>query len=159
MFIRRKYRLRHKLLRIILDKHDEIVGKSNFHKTTVNAENIAIPLPVLCVKMAISIEELKTITPPLIMAEEIKLEDFGKGIAVFAWINSQSVYDDEKYLEIGKKKFNDDIYDITKWTLPFIAVLFAAFTTLTNLSLHKDIDYTKQEIKVLKKELDSLKEL
>lgn len=45
------------------------------------------------------------------------------------------------------------------WTLPFIAVLFAAFTTLTNLSLHKDIDYTKQEIKVLKKELDSLKEL
>ena len=159
MVASKKYKLRHKLLGILLKKFDSITVENSKHKRVARAEDAAILVEVLAKELNISVHELQTITPPLVRAEEIKVDDFGNGICVYAWTDSQTAYDENKYIEIGKKKFNDEIYDIVKWALPLALISVSIFTTCINIQLNKDKQDTQTQIEQINKQLDTLREL
>ena len=163
MIVRKKYKLRHQLLGILLQKFDSFSEPNATRKLSVKAEDTAILIEDLAKQLNISIDELKTITPPLVRAEEIQVNDFGKGICVYPWNDAQTAYDERKYIEIGRKKFNDDIYDVVKWVLPIALIIVAIFTTCTNIQLNKDksnmqpqIEQINRQITTLEQSVDSL---
>ncbi len=154
MYIPKSYRLKHELLGLLLDS--ELIRNN---QRTVKAEEIAVTIKDLAIKLKVSNEQFKYVTPELIRAEEIKCDDFGKGICLFPWNNASTSYYERKYLILGKKYFNDTIYDVVKWVLPIAIIIVSIFTTCTNIQLNKDRSSTQQQIKQVKQELDSLKEL
>lgn len=96
--------------------------------------------------MGVTFDELKAIKAPLVKAGEIKTQNFGYGLTIFAWNESRTAYDDKKYIELGRKKFNDDIYDVVKWFLPITLAIITIFTTCTTIRLNKDKQMLQQRI-------------
>lgn len=158
MYVRKKYRLRHELLGVLLRKHDSYCKENSITSHKVSAEYVSILLPDLAKELNISVEELKSITPPLVRADEIEVRDFGNGVAVFAWNDSQTAYDEKKYLEIGRKKFNDDIYDVVKWLMPLALMFITIYTIVKNQGIAEDSKENTKRIEQIDKRLTTLEQ-
>lgn len=153
MFVPKDDKLRHSILKELLDKAESVNGAK------VYADDTSITTIELAKKLNITVEKLHQVTSILLKDGVIEYNNFGNGECLFAWEHSGTAYYEKKYLRQGKKRVNDEISDVTKWVLPIVAIITSIITTFVNLSLSKDKLNMQQEITGLRIKVDSLSTL
>lgn len=148
MFIKEKYQIRHKLLKIFYEEF--------FEGNSPNADifDTSLTFSQLGNSSNLSREVLVKTIDYLIEAEELDSEEINYTYLYFITPKGRAAYHDKKYLYNGKKEFWNDTYDIVK-TLSAIILLVIAVITFIQNSI--DIKQNKKEIENLKKEVNQIK--
>lgn len=141
MFYKFKYQLRHKLLGILLDetlKHKD--------KKLISIEERAIPLDRVCTLLGISYKKLKKVTPQLIFDKYIIFGLVNGKECLYSGDNIAYAHDSEKYLVEGRKKINDNIYDVVKWIVPICLLTITLHTSIKNYQISQEIKQIKDSM-------------
>lgn len=148
MFIKQKYKIRHKILKIFYDEY--------FEGNSPNADvfDTSLTFSQLENSSNLSKEQLVKTIDYLIEAEELYSEEINYTELYFITLKGRSAYHDKKYLYNGKKEFWNDTYDIVK-TLSAIILLVIAVITFIQNSI--DIKRNKKDIENLKNEVNQIR--
>lgn len=148
MFIKEKYKRRHKLLKIFYDKF--------FESNSPNADvfDTSLTFSQLEESSNLTTEQLIKTIDYLVEAQEIWIEEIDYTSLYIITLKGRSAYHDKKYLYNGKKEFLNDTYDIIK-TLSAIILLIIAVATFIQNSI--DIKQNKKDIEKIKNEINQIK--
>ena len=148
MFIKKKYRIRHKLLKIFYDRY--------FEGNSPNADvfDTSFSFSELEKSSGLTTEQLAKTIDYLIEAQEIVFEEIDYADLYMITLKGRSTYHDKKYLYNGRKEFLSDFYDILKILSALILLIIAIVTFIQNAI---DIKQNKRDIEKLKTDIEHLK--
>ena len=148
MFIPKIYKLKHRLLGILLDKHNASKNR------VISLQERAIPVTDIAKMLNILFEELKYVTPDLIQEKIILFTRIMDENCLCSGEQIGTYYYNKRFLKEGRKYRIDLIKNYLSITVSTIAII--GFITATTTSLISLLNNQKQ-IKELHKEVDSLK--
>lgn len=148
MFVPNDDKLRHKILAAITH-HLE-----NSEERQFKLKDVAITTDDLAKKLKTTPIRIRSVTSKMQAIKEVEFDDFGKGEALVLSDNSYPAYADKKYLKEGRKRVNDNIYDIVKWLMPLTLCSIAVYSLIYTITETKR---NKQRIEQMQKAIDILK--
>lgn len=150
MFVPENYRLRHRVLEILIAKAD------SFGRAAVTEREVAVPLSELASQLKVDTKQLYKVLSPLIEDKTINVQDFGKGKVAHIKEHYDLAYYGEKHLTAGRKMVNESIYDVSKWAVPIVLVCMAFYS---NYTATRDRRQSAAQIQRLQAEIAALKAL
>jgi hypothetical protein len=148
MFVPKDDKLRYKILSVLVTPIESLSEKYfQESKFAITTEDLAKRLNTIPVK-------IRRVTSIMQGCKEVRFDDFGNGECLVFGENSYPAYADEKYLKEGRKRINDNIYDIVKWLMPLTLCSIAVCSLIYTIT---ETRRNKQRIELMQQELDTLK--
>ncbi len=151
MFINLKYQHRHKILEVLQAYFDE-----NYRPDAQDSSEYELSWSELANKSGLSDDELKKQIYFLQKSEEVFDNEINYSSSYLILHEGTKSLFDEKYLNMGRKEFRDNLFDWLKLVSGFILLLIAIITFGMNIFLttknNKEIESLKNEIKIMKAE-------
>lgn len=149
MYIKRKFINRHKILGALQTRMNE-----SYRPDILDSAEIELSWGELRDASGLTESEILEQIDFLLTSEEICNNEVNFSSSYLILQKGTTSFYDKKYLNIGKKEFKDDLYDILKLFSGFILLAIALITFARNIMIteknSKEIENLKNEIKILK---------
>ncbi|MEJ5995234.1 hypothetical protein WG904_12470 [Pedobacter sp. Du54] len=147
--MKKKYIHRHKILLTLQASFDK-----NYRPDAQNSSEYDLSWSELSEKSGLNDDELKKQIYFLMKSEEVFDNETNYSSSYLILHEGTKSLFDEKYLNIGRKEFKDNLFDWLKIVSGFVLLLIAIITFGMNLFLtsknNKEIETMKSEIKIIK---------
>ena len=149
MFIKKKYSNRHQILKV-LQEYFESKDRADLN----DSKEVELTFTEIVKKSNLSENEVRQQLDYLQKEDELCINNINFSTYYFILRNGTISYHDKKYLNIGKKEFFSNTYDIIKTLSAIILLIIAVVTFINNLSETKT---NKKQIEILKTEINDMK--
>jgi hypothetical protein len=153
MFIKRKYTNRHRILEALQKKMNK-----SYRPDAIDNNEFELSWNELVKDSGLNEDEVLEQIDYLLTAEEVFNNEVDFSSFYLILQKGTTSFHDRKYINVGRKEFKDDLYDVLKICSGFILLLIATITFVRNIMVteknNKEIDSLKNELKAIKSQLN-----
>lgn len=144
MFISKQDKLRHRILKKLVELHESVKGY------VVKAEDTAITTEGLAKLLNVSVDDIHRAGAVMVKSDEIMYDVSTDGEIIFAWNNAAIAYYDNKYIEQSRER--------NRKSIAFYLSIFAILISVSNYINSCNVKANNStEIKGLQRQLNELK--
>jgi hypothetical protein len=140
---------RHKILQILFRKTDNL----KYHNTPFLESQWHVTINEIAKELGVDNLDIKKLISVMFQKDEIGIGSDNQIEYLFIKQNGITAHNEEYYLNISFRRFNDRAYDITRWVIPLLLAIIAVYTLMVNGCNEQK---NSQAIKQLNIKVDSL---
>jgi len=152
MFINRKYSNRHRILGALQKKMNE-----SYRPDAIDSNEFELSWNELAEASGLSDKQIQEQIDFLILAEEVKDNEVNFNSCYMIRRKGTTSFYDRKYLDIGRKEFKDNLYDVLKLLSGVVLLLIAVISFARNILVteknNREIEQLKNDVSVLKSQI------